>query len=456
MQTRNLFRHCYIATLVLNGLKFPNNTLTRQWFPDETKQFIYSLHFLDIPILVIEENAFALPAFDELREIKFERIENLKCWPGWSRGLLLVSMTFINTGLFRVNYNFFDNCSTSIITMFNSLRNTNLVNMFGVGVRGDIVWIHIEKSNSMRHIHAYDFTAPRQLKQLKLPHCNVEAIANNAFCHLIRLEEIDLTGNSLKTLPATLFDTLLEQRYLIALHFAKNPWQCNCELIRIRRVLNDSGIEFKDFPVNCSMGDRLSNNRVPNCRETSEISDHRANGKFCDLNLLHVSFPKIKIHLADDKLTISAPKTLKRYFLICIDQRGVKSRPGCHLLRTRKVTVTTSHIKQHETHMVCFLESKSSTRIWPMNCVSLCNDCDNWQKVWFRMHSLTCAISLALAVTISSVIIGMALGLLTVIFHPKLLIGANRIVMLRSSGERRERYTIFVMPNTMRNILDYR
>lgn len=443
-----------MATLILNNVTFPNSTVIRNWFPHEWKKFISALSFVQIPILTIAEHAFE--NFIELRKIEFKHIDSLSCVHGWSRGISVIYIIFNDASIRQINYNFFVNCSVQYISMYNSSKNINIVNMFGIGIRHSMYSVHIEKTNSLETIHSYDFTAIRRLRFLKLPYCNIKVIETNAFFYLNYLELIDLTGNQLQTLPATLFDSVMERRYLISVYLKANLWKCSCELIHIRQRLHQIEIEFAEFPSNCSASAQVLNNGEVKCGELSQISDHRNNGKFCKLEFLYADFPKIKIQLVNDQLTITAPKQIKEYFLIFIDGRNMQSELDCQLFRTRKSTVSVSHIKQHTMHTICFLESKTITRIWPMNCVTLCKVCDNWQKVWLQMHSLWYAIRLALFVTSFGIIVGVTLGFITVICYPKLLIGANRIVMLRNSGKRRERYTIFVMPHHIKNILDYR
>lgn len=442
------------ATLILEKAHFPKRTISANWYSGGHETWISIVNFIQNDFDTIESSAFLSNAFKTLIEIKFENHESIRCLGGWTIGLKLQRLTFSNSLLTDINYEFFGAGFSSHIKLYNSISDTtNIVDIFGVGHHREIVTIHIEKTLAIKRINAYDFSSVFLLQQLYLPACGIEAITENAFVYMINLKEIDLSGNHLKTLPSGLFNVLLENRYFVAVQFNNNMWECQCDLIYVRDALQEYGINFRDFPVNCSLpGDANTGKSV--CKiNTDKLHESNCRSQY-GFNSIFVRFPKFKLYVDEHMhfLTISPVSLVQHttFYSLHIDQGQPKfdcrleKPPDCHIFSNRNITLPINNLNDQFGDLFCVVDSRNRTNIWPLNCITLCKNCDI--KIWLRIPSLIVFIVCVITVGILAIVLGMSLGYLLVRLKPQILNGALRVVVLRTK-ERRDSFTIFIMPS---------
>ncbi|KAM4716723.1 leucine-rich repeat-containing protein 4B isoform 1-T2 [Anableps anableps] len=82
--------------------------------------------------------------------------------------------------------------------------------------------------NRLDIIRPGSFQGLVSLRKLWLMHSQVSAIERNAFDDLKNLEELNLSHNSLRSLPHDLFTPLHQ---LERVHLNHNPWVCNCDVL---------------------------------------------------------------------------------------------------------------------------------------------------------------------------------------------------------------------------------
>uniref|UniRef100_A0A3B3TTM9 Leucine rich repeat containing 4B n=1 Tax=Poecilia latipinna TaxID=48699 RepID=A0A3B3TTM9_9TELE len=82
--------------------------------------------------------------------------------------------------------------------------------------------------NRLDIIRPGSFQGLVSLRKLWLMHSQVSAIERNAFDDLKNLEELNLSHNSLRSLPHDLFTPLHQ---LERVHLNHNPWACNCDVL---------------------------------------------------------------------------------------------------------------------------------------------------------------------------------------------------------------------------------
>lgn len=440
------------------------------------------MHFKNAHFETIESDAFASISMKLLVELKFENIQMIKCMDGWGHGLTLKKLIFENSGLRNAKYDFLDECNTNKIIMYNSLRNTRIIDILGIGVRNELYDVTIENANYMQRISIMDFTAIRYAKRLILANCGIESIAEHSFSFMQRLRELNLTANHLKTLPATIFNILLEKRKLLSVLLGNNEWDCKCELINVKNILNRYGIKFHEFPNNCVLPGQFAiestykNNsynarygdgtiiydKPINCTNSTEKIIQSSCRTQYGFNFIYVSYPKITIHIDNFRKLMFISTNEKMYFSIRIPQylsNNNQQRMGkCHFYHFEckkyenySTGISIDYLPIETIQTYCFSNSKYETKIWLINCITFCIECNYSDRVWFRIDSEMFAIVILLAVISSTLLLGMVSGYILVRLRPALLNGSDRIVILGKRKGRRESVTIFIMPSNYVN-----
>lgn len=470
------------ATLVIEGAEFPNLTIYKGWFSGGHDTFINAVHIVRSRVNIIELDAFASKYWLPVMELTFDGIKSLKCLSGWANGLTLNHLSFIETGLVNVEYNFLYGCRVVGLTIRNSLKDSKIIDITGVGIRNEMQYVYITTAENMRRIGVMDFTGVRFVKQLYLPYCGIESIADNSLTYMQRLKKLDLRGNLLKTLPGTIFDSLLERRRLLSISLQSNHWQCYCDLIRVRNVLDKYGISFLDFPDNCGTNVRrsialLSSSAVPCKNNTDKLAESSCRTQF-GFNFIYVSYPKITLRIDQTFKTMYLQHNQSKFYSIRITHSIHKSTQQlnncnfqsieCRIYRTTNRSITISVPQNTKSRsgddddddaieMFCFLDTLSKSQIWPLNCFTYCRACNGQHKhlVWLRIESIYFAIAILLTVVIVVLLLGMIFGYLLVCAKPQLLTGNERVVILQSTnGRRRESVTIFIMPSNYVNPME--
>lgn len=427
-------------------------------------QRIDGLSFVRSQFEVIEEDAFTAKSFENLSELIFYQIKSIKCLAGWNRGLsFLDHLQFFESNLVDVGYDFLQFSMVSELIAVSSLKNTKLLDLFGNEFITFLFRVIVQRASSMTRITIADLTRLDWIEELALIECGIETIADGVFTNLRRLQELDLSGNNLKTLSATMFDGLFERRTLMSLSLDNNKRECYCDLIELNVALRSYGINFEDFPRNCELNgesDQALNSSQPQCKATLDNVVENTCQKEYGFNSIFVTYPKVKVHVDElmENLLISYPLEHDEYFVIQMphDKSKLKyeNRKSviCRVLSYQKTNSSVTH-SEGKVITICFLETKLKhpewegflQEIWPLNCVSFCKGCDN--LVWFSMGSLSLAIGMAAIFVIFTLLMGMGIGFLMMWIHPRFLIGAKRIVVLQNRSKlRQSSITIFVMP----------
>lgn len=458
------------VTLILDSVVFPNRTVNKNWYIGGKGLYIFSMHFKRADFVTIETDAFSSPSLQRVTELAFEEQHLLQFANGWARDMTLNALKFTNCIFIDYEHNFFGRNFISKVVMSNlTIKRKKIVDLFGIGNRNDLFIIRIENSRVLRHINAYDFSATFSVRYLFLPHCGIESITTNAFNYMIDLIEIDLSGNRLKTLPAGIFNVLLEKRYFVAVNLSHNHWECQCNLVRVQTALQEYGIAFKDFPVNCTLPREPASKYDRICRSDTELMEESTCRAQYGFNFIFVTMPRIPIHIDDalEEILISVQSNrTEPIYLLAMHQLNsnecqVKQLPACYrLLPQNASAITIPNLPTQINSIFCILYSKKSMNsIWPINCMSICKNCKI--RIWLRISSLMWFLPAMIFLFVATIVLGMGLGYYLLRYRPQLLIGAGRVVVLRNpTRERRHSFTIFVMPsnwqeNTQRYVYSF-
>lgn len=442
-------------------MKFPNFRIYKNWWSGGKSKRLGGLFFARSRLEVIEKDAFMADSFATVYELQFIGIKSLKCLSGWSNGLLnLFYLTFTNSMLVDVRYDFLQSVNTLHLNIYLSLKDTRMVNLFGSGFTIDLGTLHIEHANYMNRIWIRDFTGLKKIKSLLLIDCGIEAIDDGVFSSMHYLEELSLSRNKLKTLPTAIFDCLMERRDLVAVFLDNNHWECFCELAALHESLFSYGIMFEDYPVDCRLeeepSEELQNDDHKYCKPPENYVQDSICQKRRGYNLIFVSYPRITLRMDDllenMHITTSADQGVfysLRIFHVNhkIGHHNEYVTPICRIFGNRTVVVPISSHRNKYIITYCSIDSRSKTGIWPLNCITFCKGCKE-NNVWLRITTIAGAISLVTTAVMGTMFLGMGLAYLLVCWKPVCLTGADRVVVLRSAlKQRRSSITVFVMPD---------
>lgn len=91
------------------------------------------------------------------------------------------------------------------------------------------------KSNPIAYVTNGDLRHLKNLEELNFENCWLTRIEPRAFAELSILNELNLVNNELRGLDADMEDSLSKTLTIIRLH--SNPWQCDCRLRWLRKLL---------------------------------------------------------------------------------------------------------------------------------------------------------------------------------------------------------------------------
>ncbi|XP_063076883.1 leucine-rich repeat-containing protein 4B-like [Engraulis encrasicolus] len=108
--------------------------------------------------------------------------------------------------------------------------------------------------NQLGVLRPGSFQGLSALRKLWLMHSRVSIIERNAFDDLKNLEELNLSHNSLHSLPHDLFTPL--QR-LVRVHLNHNPWECSCDILWLSWWLKEALPDNSTCCARCHAPPRL-------------------------------------------------------------------------------------------------------------------------------------------------------------------------------------------------------
>lgn len=460
-------------TLILETVAFPDRTIHRDWYAGGNGSYVCAIHLIRCDFVAIAAGSFSSASLRLITELHFKGQQLMQFAAGWASGLTLNELVFINCILVNMEHYFFGRNHIRNVVMSNVvIKQKKLVDIFGVGHRGDLFSVKIVHYTALQQINACDFSALCAVRYLRLPRCGIESITSRAFNHMIDLIEIDLSNNRLKTLPTHIFDVLLEKRYFLAVNLSHNRWECQCNLLHVHNALQEYGIVFNDFPANCSMPLRsLAGTRD---RQHCHNDTMAVNASVCrshyGFNFIFVTMPRVSIRIdaTYENINVRTEHTMLVY-LLTLHQTGGQTGnaahitttiatnefvggrrelPVCYRLRASNATNFILPKSHHQINSIfCILHSKQAMNaIWPINCMSICKNCKT--EIWLRISSAMWFVPAMVFLFLTIVGIGIGSGYCLLRFRPQLLIGAVRVVVLRNpTKERRHSFTIFVMPS---------
>lgn len=495
----------------MNNVSFPNAMIDRNWYASyKNGHKINRLRFIGGQLLIINEKAFSAHEFSQLHVLIFENIATIKCLGGWLSAEIN-QLEFHHAVITEPPYDFMRHASVYSFVMNASFGGgSDLANLFELAGRQDTSYVHIQDTQAIKRIGAMQLLRLRRVRTLILVNCGIEIIGANAFVTTRHLEILDLSDNQLITLPTNLFTELLLQRTFVELRLNHNKWQCYCDLLHVKQQLAAYSITFDELPENCSLTNsayhhnapaNINNNGKINCRPTI-MNQHVNRYKTCimdnELRMLYLNYPrfKLKMNIHEFGRMILMNTSVSSWasitplpFYAFIEHHSYQHNQQPHHRRYRydyhryymdmdfgyqsknrcalnqpivcyKFTQPSNVIPPGENDFIdlaqlqrwCMLDGRLNA--WPYNCISICNECHiiGLSNVWLRIPSLTLAIVTGCLFAILATAIGIGLGVLLLRVKPKLLHGVDRVIFLENkSRNRRDSYTIFIMPKGWRN-----
>ncbi|KAL2078252.1 hypothetical protein ACEWY4_025937 [Coilia grayii] len=119
--------------------------------------------------------------------------------------------------------------------------------------------------NQLGVLRPGSFQGLSALRKLWLMHSRVSIIERNAFDDLKNLEELNLSHNSLHSLPHDLFTPL--QR-LVRVHLNHNPWECSCDILWLSWWLKEALPDNSTCCARCHAPPRLKGRYIGDLDQT--------------------------------------------------------------------------------------------------------------------------------------------------------------------------------------------
>lgn len=286
--------------LLLDSIRFPIDGNDRDWL--DGLNTINTISFVNLTITRSEfeelsPNSFANGPFTGVNHIIISEMDILRLQNNSFNGLTsLSSLTFTNVNTFTplLGFNLLSVSSSLItLTVTGTWSNWNIHRL--TGGNNDFKKIEVvDLSNNNLASSSFNFTLTgvSTVKYIYLQYSRISQLSANTFVNCTNLEVIDLSYNNLLNLPQTIFERLANLRHLYlsgnqlenlpdgllsyqrinSLVLSNNPWQCNHEIIYLKKLLETTTINFNGGGTNsiCAGPENLAGIRINDlwCSET--------------------------------------------------------------------------------------------------------------------------------------------------------------------------------------------
>lgn len=305
---------------------------------------------------------------------------------------------------------------------------------------------HIEFfDNSIRStISAKTFVGMPKLTVLVLKRNKIDGIENGVLKALPKsLEQLDLSSNKLKTIPADLSE-LLKRAKSLQIFLQNNPWECTCDLENFRQLLNTHLKSIDHQYIRCSTPPKYKSMRItslstfctditiPPTTTLAAVLEAKPPPKIqinliCKKSKTIVSIEKpsqnIRVERSpDDTYSLIIPEFSQNHYLIgfkskssgwtydelIFDYSNFK-RSSCTTnsdsMQTKNFTVTPK-LKPNKLYRFCVLQ-KGFVRSSPLDCISFYTKTgDVKENAWIYKENRTITIILCIVAGVSTLLLG--------------------------------------------------
>lgn len=428
---------------VIYGKRFINQTLSANWYKDQT--CIHDLVFSFCDLKIIERNVFVIKQFNDLWNLTFLDLPSLQIRSGAFDGLPnLRRLIFHRLQIVNANYRFMDQIANKVESLVLQLlqQPLNMYNILGALPLPQLMYLTIRKVDIYVRFTSNSITNAPNLEILSLNECGIEVLEKGCFNGFPLISAIRLGRNKLKTLPVNIFKTLV--LYLEFYHLMGNPWECDCSLAYFIREYpgildaecNDD--ETYNFYDQCQSADDGANSMSSKC------SDHFGTNS---LRITYTTKFLIKIDYTAEHIFLKSQSRRKLY-LLTFAARNAYGDAVCWTTTAKYSAIALNRISSVGTMpTICALDMQE--KVWPLNCISFRGTRktpDRWLSDEDKPLVLSTFVILGIMVFLASVGGGTLIPRRNLI----LLRGINRVIVQRSRKSNRVD-TVLVMPATWEN-----
>lgn len=237
-----------VQTLVFESCTFPNKTLKRNWLNASLP--IGELTFSNCELADLRRGTFDSSIFAKVTVLKITRtkIRSLKKWIFEELSNLNQLHVLENT-IEEAEYDLLQPVANSLQVLameecFTDVR--VLSNVTGGSSLPKILTASIRR-NTIGTLSSTILSAIPNVLSLYLGGSEIENCDVNAFRTMPYLQQLDLTNNLLKNLPAEIFASL-SYKSKVSLSIHDNPWDCTCQFQWIQDVIRSHPSIFYRVP----------------------------------------------------------------------------------------------------------------------------------------------------------------------------------------------------------------
>lgn len=231
---------CKEWDLEFEGCRFNKHTLGPGWLtidqPIASLRFLFKSHLLER----IEKNAFHAEIFEATESLDLDNVLIKKINSDTFDGLSsLRSLRVSSTILAEVTKDAFVrsvNLTRLTIKGGWKLKTTKIT----AGKKySQVEEISYAGTQYIAKIEKESFKSVPNLRAINFARTNLKSIESGAFKGAAdQLLQVNLSGNALTTLPSGLLNDIAKRRGAV-IDLTENPWQCNCGLVELQRLLSD-------------------------------------------------------------------------------------------------------------------------------------------------------------------------------------------------------------------------
>lgn len=230
--------------------------LTTNWITADVT--IEHLEFNGGQLAEINNRAFNSGAFNTTtKSLKFTSLKSLKYLARqvFYRMNALVSIIFDSVDI----ENFEDTILADVgysIKYFEMSNNSYPVDIYSLSGSVGLPTLEIlnfSNNNFSTGLNTRSVEAAYKVTELYLSGCYIPSLPNKIFTELTSIQVIDLSNNLLTNLPENLLSARQLTNSVKSIHLYDNPWNCDCDLVHFKELLNEHGSKFSRIDdIKCS------------------------------------------------------------------------------------------------------------------------------------------------------------------------------------------------------------
>lgn len=390
---------------MINGVKFPNSTLSPNWY--KGRQKIDQLHFNQCDLKQIDPNALDIEALHDIEGFQIEQNQTFELKNGMFTGFRKIEQIRFFTSLAHGgNVNCLKEVSKILIRLVVDLfpNEMTLSDIFGTSRMSNLRSLIVSSSANnvdlaSRPLSPANFSRLPVIQHLTIKCIVISSIQPETFDFIGEtLISLNLLDNKLKLIDVRLFFAIINRAQIVhkTVFFTGNRMICNCDFYETRTVIHQVfNFFFRDLRIfipDCIhiLKDDVSNLPHLKCEHLQQVKFH-IKPDFLEKH----HFRKVDISISNDIMIVSTKAKYRFRLLIliqrppilkknskCPTKKWIRESAKCALLTGESNELPVAQfLRSTFSTTFCALLPTSPKRPWLLHCQTIRNKLEEYRSL---------------------------------------------------------------------------